>query len=198
VSDFSLFFFAIDEKLIGYFELRDRPKEGVQDLLSMCVKYKIEVVMLTGDHEESAKTVADEVGITHYYAGLSAEQKADFVSSQNDKVIVMVGDGVNDVLALAHANIGIAMGSGSDIAIDISDIVLLDDSLKSLKEAFLISKRTFSLVKQNLAISLVYNAITIPLAMAGYIIPLIAAVSMSFSSLLVVGNSIRIKWKWNR
>jgi Cu+-exporting ATPase len=154
--------------------------------------------MLTGDHEESAKMVADEVGIPLYYAGLSAEQKAEFVSGQKDKVIVMVGDGVNDVLALAHANIGIAMGSGSDIAIDISDVVLLDDSLKSLKEAFLISKRTFSLVKQNLAISLVYNAITIPLAMAGYIIPLIAAVSMSFSSLLVVGNSIRIKWKWNR
>jgi Cu+-exporting ATPase len=197
-SDFSLFFFAIDERLIGYFELRDKPKEGIKDLLVVCEKHKIEVVMLTGDHEESAKMVADEIGVPHYYAGLSAEQKAEFVSGQKDKVIVMVGDGVNDVLALAHANIGIAMGSGSDIAIDISDVVLLDDSLKSLKEAFLISKRTFSLVKQNLAISLVYNAITIPLAMAGYIIPLIAAVSMSFSSLLVVGNSIRIKWKWNR
>lgn len=197
-SDFSLFFFAIEERLIGYFELRDRPKEGVSDLLEMCEKHKIEVVMLTGDHEEAARMVADEVGITHYYAGLSAEQKADFVSSQKDKVIVMVGDGVNDVLALAHANIGIAMGSGSDIAIDISDVVLLNDSLKSLREAFLISKRTFNLVKQNLAISLVYNAITIPLAMAGYVIPLIAAASMSFSSLLVVGNSIRIKWKWNR
>jgi P-type Cu+ transporter len=197
-SDFSLFFFAVDENLIGYFELRDKPKEGINALLDMCKKHKIEVVMLTGDHEASAKTVADEVGMQEYYAGLSAEQKADFVARQNDKVIVMVGDGVNDVLALAHANIGIAMGSGSDIAIDISDIVLLDDSLKSLKEAFLISKRTYSLVKQNLAISLVYNAITIPLAMAGYIIPLIAAVSMSLSSLLVVGNSIRIKWKWNR
>ncbi len=198
MSDFSLFFFAIDERLIGYFELRDKPKEGITDLLSMCEKHKIEVVMLTGDHEESAKTVADEVGIAYYHAGLSAEQKADFVSAQKDKVIVMVGDGVNDVLALAHANIGIAMGSGSDIAIDISDVVLMNDSLKSLKEAFLISRRTFGLVKQNLAISLVYNAVTIPLAMAGYIIPLIAAVSMSFSSLLVVGNSIRIKWKWNR
>lgn len=197
-SDFSLFFFAIEKKLIGYFELRDKPKAGIRELIAMCDKHKIEVVMLTGDHEESAKTVADEVGITHYYAGLSAEQKADFVSHQKGKVTVMVGDGVNDVLALAHANMGIAMGSGSDIAIDISDVVLLNDSLTSLKEAFLISKRTFNLVKQNLAISLVYNAITIPLAMAGYIIPLIAAVSMSLSSLLVVGNSIRIKWKWNR
>ena len=197
-SDFSLYFFAIDNVLISYYELRDRPKEGIKELLEMCKNSNIDVVMLTGDHEKSARFIADEVGITKVYAELSPEDKADFVKQHSDKVRVMVGDGVNDVLALAHANIGIAMGSGSDIIIDISDVVLLNDSLKSLKEAFLISRRTFNLVKQNLAISLVYNAITIPLAMAGYIIPLIAAISMSLSSLLVVGNSIRIKWKWKR
>ena len=197
-SAFSLFFFAIEDRLISYYELRDRPKEGITELLQMCEKQKIEVVMLTGDHRDAAQNIADEVGIKEYYYDLSPEQKADFVLKHSDKVRVMVGDGVNDVLALAHANIGISMGSGSDIAIEISDVVLLNDSLKSLKEAFLISKRTFTLVKQNLGISLVYNAITVPLAMAGYIIPLIAAISMSFSSLLVVGNSVRIKWKWNR
>ena len=197
-SENSLFFFAIENTLISYYGLKDKPKEGISELIEMCHKNNIEVVMLTGDHLQAAKAVAKEVGISSFYAEMSPEQKADFVSKHSDKIRVMVGDGVNDVLALAHANIGIAMGSGSDIAIEVSDVVLLNDSLKSLKEAFLISRRTFFLVKQNLVISLLYNMITIPLAMAGYIIPLIAAASMSFSSLLVVGNSIRIKWKWNR
>lgn len=197
-SEYSLFFFAVEDRLMAYYELRDKPREGVAELLQMCKENAIRVVMLTGDHRASAQSIADEFGIEEYYSDLSPKDKADFVQKYSDKVSVMVGDGVNDVLALAHANIGIAMGSGSDISIEVSDVVLLNDSIKSLKEAFLISKRTFKLVKQNLAISLVYNAITIPLAMAGYVIPLIAAASMSFSSLLVVGNSIRIKWKWNR
>ena len=197
-SEYSLFFFAVEDQLMACFELRDKPKEGVDELLQICADNKIKVVMLTGDHKASAQSLADELGIEEYYSDLSPEDKADFVQEHNDKVSVMVGDGVNDVLALAHANIGIAMGSGSDISIDVSDVVLLNDSIKSLKEAFLISKRTFRLVKQNLAISLVYNMITIPLAMAGFVIPLIAAASMSLSSLLVVGNSMRIKYKWNR
>ncbi len=197
-SNVSLFFFAIDDRLVAYYELRDKVKEGIIELIDMCQSREIEVLMLTGDNEHSARHIADEVGIKNFYAGLSPEDKADIVAGHDDKVRVMVGDGVNDILALAHANIGIAMGSGSDIAIEVSDVVVLNDSLISLREALLISRRTFSLVKQNLAISLLYNAVTIPLAMAGYIIPLIAAASMSFSSLLVVGNSMRIKWKWNR
>ena len=197
-SKYSLFFFAVEDKLISYYELRDSPKEGIKELLEYCKKSKIEVVMLTGDHKESASAIAKEVAIDKFYADLSPEDKANFVLEHKNKVSIMVGDGVNDILALAHANIGISMGSGSDIAIDVSDVVLLNDSLVSLKEAFLISRRTFTLVKQNLAISLVYNLITIPLAMAGFIIPLIAAISMSISSLLVVGNSIRIKWKWQK
>jgi Cu+-exporting ATPase len=156
--------------------------------------------MLTGDNGKIAKSVADEVGIKEYYYSQTPENKSEFIAKlkKEGKTIVMVGDGVNDVLALANADISIVMGSGSDIAVDISDVVLLNDSLKSLSDAFKISSTTFGLIKQNLAISLVYNAITIPLAMAGYVIPLVAAISMSVSSLLVVGNSMRIRYKWNK
>jgi len=131
---------------------------------------------------------------------LSPQQKLEYIDSlhRNNKIVVMVGDGVNDVLALAKADIGIVMGSGSDIAVNVGDVVLLNDSLQSLGDSFKISSTTFHLIKQNFALSLTYNAITIPLAMAGYIIPLIAAISMSVSSLLVVGNSLRIRWQWNR
>lgn len=197
-SSNSVFFFAIGDTIVSYYELRDNPKEGIEELLDTCKKENIEVVMLTGDNKKVAQQVAKEVGIETYIAEMTAEDKANFVLSKKGKVRLMVGDGVNDTLALANADIGISMGRGSDIAIDVSDVVILNDSLKSLNQSLLISKRTFSLVKQNLLISLIYNCITIPLAMGGYIIPLIAAASMSLSSLLVVGNSIRIKLNWKQ
>lgn len=195
-SDKSLFYYAVDGELMAVYELRDRPKEGADVAIEALKKSGLRVVMLTGDHEASAQRVASEVGIGEVYAHLTPQDKAEFISRAHNEghIVVMAGDGVNDLLALANADIGIAMGSGSDIAIEVSDVVLLNDSLTSLTEAFAISRRTFRLIKQNLGISLVYNSITIPLAMAGYVIPLIAAISMSFSSLLVVGNSMRVRW----
>ena len=197
-SENTHFFFAIDQKLVAVYELSDRIKQGAKDLVLNLKQKGIELMILTGDHEKTAQKVAKEVGIKNYYAQQSPEQKAEFIASlhKEGKTIVMVGDGVNDVLALANSDIGIVMGSGSDIAIDIGDVVLLNDSLRSLEEAFKISRTTFGLIKQNLGISLLYNAITIPLAMFGYVIPLVAAISMSLSSLLVVGNSMRIRLKW--
>jgi len=126
---------------------------------------------------------------------LKPQDKLVWIENQqkSGKIVVMVGDGVNDILALASADIGIAMGSGTDIAMEIGDIVLQQDSILSLYESFRISKRTFRLIKQNLGLSVIYNVLTIPIAMAGYVIPLIASVSMSFSSILVVLNSIRVK-----
>ena len=195
-SDKSLFYYAVESRLVATYELRDLPKEYAGESIGMLKKMNLRVVMLTGDHEASAQRVAEEVGIDEVHAHLTPEGKAAFIDKahQEGHVVVMAGDGVNDLLALASADIAIAMGNGSDIAIEVSDVVLMNDSLVSLAEAFAISRRTYSLIKQNLGISLVYNSITIPLAMMGYVIPLIAAISMSFSSLLVVGNSMRVRW----
>lgn len=195
-SDKSLFYYAVDKELVAVYELQDRPKEGSAQSIDSLRQAGLRVVMLTGDHEASALRVAEEVGVGEVYAHLTPQDKAEFIARAHNEghVVVMAGDGVNDLLALANADIGISMGSGSDIAIEVSDVVLLNDSLISLAEAFAISRRTFRLIKQNLGISLVYNSITIPLAIMGYVIPLIAAISMSFSSLLVVGNSMRVRW----
>ncbi|WP_373074053.1 heavy metal translocating P-type ATPase [Sulfurimonas sp.] len=199
-SDNSLFYFVIDSKIVAIYELKDNVKDDAEKLVKSLAKKGIHSIMLTGDNGKTAKRVADEVGIKEYYYSQSPQDKSEFISKlkEENKTIVMVGDGVNDILALAQADISIVMGSGSDIAVDVSDVVLLNDSLKSLSDAFKISRTTFGLIKQNLGISLVYNAITIPLAMAGYVIPLVAAISMSVSSLLVVGNSMRIRYKWQK
>ena len=196
----TVFYFALNSTVVAIYELRDKLKADAKDIINGFKKRDIEVVMLTGDNKHSATQVASELEIKNFMYEYSPEDKADYISTlhKDNKTVVMVGDGINDILALARADIGIAMGSGNDIAVDVGDIVLLNDSLKSLEDAIKISKTTFGLIKQNLLISLLYNAVTIPLAMAGYVIPLVAAISMSFSSLLVVGNSMRIRYKWQR
>ena len=199
-SENTIFYFSIDNKLVAIYELRDNIKSNANELVLNLSEKNIEIIMLTGDNEKIASRVASEVGIVKYKSNQTPEDKSNYIEKLHaeNKTVVMVGDGVNDILALAQADIGIVMGSGSDIAVDVSDVILLDDSLSSLEDAFKISRTTFGLIKQNLGISLVYNAITIPLAMFGYVIPLVAAISMSVSSLLVVGNSMRIRYKWNK
>ena len=199
-SSNTVFYFALNGKIVCIYELNDKIKKDARELIIGLNKKGIQTVMLTGDNENSAKRVSGEVGIDEYHFEKTPEEKSAYITSLHEqkKVVIMVGDGVNDILALANADIGIVMGSGSDIAVEVSDVILLNDSLKSLEDAFKISRTTYGLIKQNLGISLVYNAITIPLAMAGYVIPLVAAISMSVSSLLVVGNSMRIRYKWNK
>ena len=110
----------------------------------------------------------------------------------------MAGDGINDTVALARSDISVAMGGGADIAIEVSDIVLLEDKPAALADAFEISVRTFRSVKQNLTLSLLSNMVAVPMAVAGHVNPLVAALSMSLSSLIVVGNSMRIKFEGER
>lgn len=196
----SNFYFVIDGEVVATYELKDKIKDGIKELMANMKQNKIDVILLSGDHEEITKNIALEVGIKKYMYEQTPQDKATYINKlhNEDKKVIMVGDGVNDILALASADIAIAMGSGSDIAVEVGDVILLDDSLKSLNDAFKISNTTFNLIKQNLFISLLYNTLTVPLAMAGYVIPLFAAISMSLSSLLVVGNSMRIRYKWRK
>jgi Cu+-exporting ATPase len=196
-SSNSVYLFSINKKVIATFELEDEIKEDAKDLIDYVTSSGLEVIMLTGDNDAVASKVASKVGIKNYVSSVDPIEKANYIMKlkEEGKIVIMAGDGINDAVALANSDVSIAMGNSADVTISVSDVVLLNNSLKSLKEAFKISKRTFSFIKQNLLISLIYNIITIPLAMAGLVIPLVAALSMSLSSLLVVANSMRIKIK---
>ena len=196
-SNKTVYLFSINKIVIATFELEDEIKDNAKDLIEFLKNKNIEVVMLTGDNENVASNIAKQLGIINYQSFQTPISKANYIKelkSQN-KVVVMVGDGVNDSVALSNADVAIAMGNSADVSLAISDVVLLNSSLKSLQDAFVISMKTYKFIKQNLLISLIYNTVTIPLAMAGLVIPLIAALSMSLSSLIVVLNSLRIKMK---
>ena len=193
----TIYHFTINEKLLATFELEDKLRDDAAATIEYFKNENITTILCSGDNEQAVANIAKQVGVDHYNAKMSPIGKATYIKNLRDsgKKVVMVGDGINDSLALSRADISIAMGNGADIAIEISDIVILNDKLSGITKSFYISKRTFSFIKQNLMISLLYNIVTIPIAMMGYIIPLVAALSMSLSSLLVVGNSLRINNK---
>jgi len=191
----SLFAFVVNGDAKALFYLKDSPKEGAKEAITAIRNMGLEVVMLTGDVEQVAKKIASEVGIEKVYSQLLPHDKADIVEEYHkaNRVVIMAGDGINDAMALSKSDIAIAMGSGADIAVEVSDVVLIDDKITSLRDAIRLSRATYRNIKQNLLLSLTYNALTVPLAVAGYVIPLVAALSMSLSSLLVVANAVRIK-----
>ncbi len=190
----SEYYFMYDNKLVARFFLDDELREGAKASIKELKKMGLKVLMLSGDKQIVASKVASELGIDESHGELNPEQKATLIKElQKSANVVMVGDGINDILALKSANVGIAMGAGASVSVGVSDVVLLRDELSDLVFALRLAKKTFKVIKENLFISLVYNALSIPLAMAGFIIPLFAAISMSFSSLLVVLNSLRLK-----
>lgn len=191
----SVFYFAKNAKILAEFTLQDTLKEDAKETIAALQQKGITCILLSGDNVGACQSVAQVVGITEYYAAQSPLDKANFIDKlhQEGRIVVMAGDGINDSIALGKSDIAIAMGGGIDLAISVSDVVVLDDSMQGVLESFRLGRRTYRFILQNLGISLVYNALTIPLAMAGFVIPLIAALSMSLSSLLVVGNSLRIK-----
>lgn len=195
IGDNMVFAYSVDKKLSALFLLKDTLKEGVKDFIYALTNKGIQVRLLSGDRKEVVTSIAKEAGIESFDFALKPEDKVAIVDDYHlqNKIVVMVGDGINDSLALSKSDIGIAMGSGSDIAIASSDVVILDDSLSTLSSAFDISTATYRAIKQNITLSILYNLLMIPLAISGFIIPLFAALSMSLSSLLVVANSFRIR-----
>jgi Cu+-exporting ATPase len=164
----------------------------------------LELVMLTGDHETTARAVARQLGIDRFEAGVSPQQKHDQVRQfhQEGRVVAMAGDGINDAPALAAADIGIAMGTGTDVAIESAGITLVKGDLRAIMRAVLLSRAVMRNIRQNLFFAFVYNSLGIPIA-AGLLVPflgfawllhpMIAAAAMSFSSVSVITNALRLQ-----
>jgi len=191
--DTSHLFYAENQEIKVLFKLEDKLRKDSRSGIEQIKNFGIKTVILSGDNNKVVKKIADEVQADNWFGELKPHEKLQWINNQqrNGKIIVMVGDGINDILALASADLGIAIGSGSDIAMEVGDVVLQKDSIEVLAQSFKISKSTLSLIKSNLGLSFIYNSITIPLAILGYVIPLVASISMSLSSLLVVTNSLR-------
>ena len=171
--------------------LREDAIEGIRRLSEM----GISCVMATGDNEKTARAVAARVGITEVRAGVRPDGKLDLVRNLQAKggKVLMTGDGMNDAAALKGADIGVAIGSGTDLAIDSADIVIVKGGISRLADAVAISRKTFTVIRQNLFWAFAYNVIAIPLAMAALLHPVIAEGAMAFSSISVILNSMRVK-----
>ncbi|MCF7932074.1 MAG: heavy metal translocating P-type ATPase [Acholeplasmataceae bacterium] len=186
---------AMDKKLIGLMALRDTIKNGAADAISALEAMGIETIMITGDNDETARAIAREAGISSVISNVLPEGKKDVIDQlKAEKGIVgMVGDGINDAPALTSADVGFALGSGTDIAIDSADITLVSTNPMALVVAIRLSKATFRKIKENFFWAWIYNAIAIPFAMMGLLHPMIGAAAMSLSSLNVIYNSLRLR-----
>ncbi|MDP2542659.1 copper-translocating P-type ATPase [Tenacibaculum discolor] len=200
----TVIWFANNKEALSVLAISDKIKETSAQAIKELQAMDIELYMLTGDNEATAKSIAEETGIQHYKAEVLPQHKADFVRElqQQGKTVAMVGDGINDSTALATADVSIAMGKGSDIAMDVAKMTIISSDLSKIPQAIKLSKQTVATIKQNLFWAFIYNLIGIPIAAGilypinGFLLnPMIAGAAMAMSSVSVVTNSLRLKWK---
>lgn len=199
----TVIWFADEKKALAVLAIADEIKETSIEAIKELQKMGIEVHMLTGDNYNTAKAIAEKTGISSFKGEVLPKDKADFVKElqAKGKIVAMVGDGINDSTALAQANVSIAMGKGSDIAIDVAKMTIISSDLMKISTAIKLSKSTVNTIKQNLFWAFIYNVVGIPIAAGilypinGFLLnPMIAGAAMALSSISVVGNSLRLKY----
>jgi P-type Cu+ transporter len=198
----TVMFLAVDNRLAGIVAVADPIREGASDSIMMLHDLGLRIVMATGDNATTAKTVASKLGIDEVHAALTPGQKLELVEDlqKQGALVAMAGDGINDAPALAKADVGIAMGTGADVAVESADITLLRSDLRGVARGTKLARATMRNIRQNLFFAFVYNAVGVPIAagvlypVAGIVLsPMIAAAAMSLSSVSVIGNALRLR-----
>jgi P-type Cu+ transporter len=189
---------SVDKRLVGMIGLLDTPKLDSKDAILALKKLGIESVMLTGDNEETAREIAHSIGIYHVVANVLPSEKVNIISTLQKQggIVAMIGDGINDAPALTAADVGIAIGSGTDVAIEAGNVVLIRNYVQDVVTAIEIARKTVSKIKQNLVYAFAYNIILIPIAGSGLLYPALAGIAMAASSVSVTMSSLALK-RWN-
>jgi len=187
---------AENKKVLGIIGIADTLKENSAEVVKNLLDSGFEVIMVTGDNEKTARTIASQVGITQVVSNVLPEEKAKKVEEfQKNGFVAFVGDGINDAPAIKQANVGIALGSGTDVAIEAGDIVLTSGNIKGVESSVNLSRSTFGKIKQNLFWAFIYNLVAIPVAISGILNPIIAEAAMALSSITVVTNANLLRRK---